>query len=128
MTAPTLPPGVDHLDIAGFRVPAELAVRILAAMRGSYPTITDGLGDDSAFKAVLKHLIVTILVQYEGQIAEAAASEAVKQVQAQFAQKGNDARAKATSDAEAIADIGVMDPANEYPAGTDPNDPAPATA
>jgi hypothetical protein len=55
------------VPVAGLLVPAVLVPRILAAMRGTYPTVTADLDDDAAVRAVLKHWVTATLSAFEAQ-------------------------------------------------------------
>lgn len=85
-------------------VPAALVPRIVAAFRGTYPGVTEGLEDDPAVRAVLKYWVVSTLTAYEGQQAEAALPAAIEALRQEHAELGRLARAKATADAAEIVE------------------------
>ena len=96
-----LPP----VSVAGLQVPAELVPRIIAALRGVYPTVTEGLDDDAAVRAVLKYWVTVTLSSWEAQQVTAQATEAIVVAQ-QDLETANErsrlAREQAEADAQAI--------------------------
>lgn len=48
-------------------VPDSLVPRVLAALRGTYPTLTDDLGDRDAAQAVIREMVRSAVVSYETQ-------------------------------------------------------------
>lgn len=59
-----------------FNVPDALQPRIVAALRGTYPAETAGLGDLAAFKAVLRLWLIGCLAGWEANQAAVEASTA----------------------------------------------------
>lgn len=59
-----------------FNVPDTLEPRIVAALRGTYPAETAGLGDLAAFKAVLRLWLINCLAGWEAQQASVDAATA----------------------------------------------------
>lgn len=98
----TTPP--THIPIAGMLVPRTLAPRIVAAIRKLYPSVTDGLGDDAAVRAWLKHVVVTTLATAEAQAAQEPVTAAVEVVKEQYQAKANEARDKALAAGDTIKD------------------------
>lgn len=101
MTEPVdLPP----VQIAGMLVPAPLAARIIAAMRATYPQVTEGLDDDAAVRAVLRYWAVSTLAAHEEQQTQALLPDALEATRQEYAAQGQAAREKALADATAIVD------------------------
>lgn len=91
------------VPVAGLLVPAALVPRIMAAMRGLYPEVTNGIADNDAMvRAVLKHWVTVTLSQWESEQAKAPVVDALQQVTAEYETASEDARAKAVSDAALI--------------------------
>jgi hypothetical protein len=108
----TTPPADAYVAVAGLRVPAPLVPRILAAMRGTYPTVTEGLDDDAAVRAVLKHWVTTTLAAWEeGQIITPL-SEQLAQIRAAHAQAERQAAEVRARAEAAAATITEADPAS----------------
>lgn len=100
MSTPVPPP----VAVAGLLVPAPLVPRIITALRGTYPTLTAGLDDDAAVRAVLKFWIAEMLAGFEATVAKAPVEGAVAETRAQYETAAADAREKAIADAAAIVD------------------------
>lgn len=98
MTAPT------HVPVAGLLVPIALVPRIVKAFRETYPTVTEGLEDDPAVRAVLKYLVTQILTQYEATLPASEAREQIKEIESGVAEKQEQARLKALADASKISE------------------------
>ncbi len=101
MTSPTSPPPVA---IAGLRIPAPLVPRIIAALRASYPTITEGKDDEAVVRAVLKWIIETTLTAYEGRLIEAGLEGELEKVRNERAEKARLARERARQAAALITE------------------------
>lgn len=72
-----------------FNVPDALQPRIVAALRGTYPAETSGLGDLAAFKSVLRLWLINCLAGWEANAASvdaATAATAARQAAASTAQ------------------------------------------
>lgn len=98
MTMPT------HVPVAGLLVPTPLVPRIIAAFRATYPTITEGLDDDPAVRAVLKYLVTQILAQYEATLPAVEAKEQIQEIESQVVAAQEEARLKAQNDADKIVE------------------------
>lgn len=88
--------------IAGLRVPISLAARLIAALRGIYPNLTEGLGDDDAVRAVLKFWMTSTLTTHEGAMAEAPLADVLEATRAEYQRLADAAREKARADADTI--------------------------
>lgn len=95
-------PAIPPVAVAGLLVPAPLVPRIVAALRGTYPTLTAGMTDDQTVRAVLKFWIGSTLSAYEGQVVLGGVDSAVEETRRGYADKADRARAKALKDADAI--------------------------
>ena len=93
-----------YVPVAGLRVPSAMVPRVIAAVRGVYPTITEGLPDDAAIRAWLKYLISQTLVQHEGTQAIAEIQTAVEETRREYEVRAEQAREKAAVDAETIVE------------------------
>lgn len=93
---------IPTVQVAGLLVPAPLVPRIVAAVRGTYPTLADGLDDDASVRALLKHWIVTLLMAYEGAQAEAPLEGELAALRADYDARAEAARQKAADDAALI--------------------------
>jgi len=91
-------PEIPYVPVAGLRVPATLVPRIIAAFRGIYPTVTDGLDDEAAVRAVLLHWVSTTLTTYESREVSKPVQAAADDLVAEAEMKGRKAR-----DAAALA-------------------------
>lgn len=101
----TLPIDADgNVPIAGLRVPLPLVPRIVAAVRGLYPTVAEGLDNDAAIRAWLKHITSVTLAQWEAQQAAAGVTQAVEETRAEYALAADTARQNALADAAAIVE------------------------
>lgn len=58
-------------------VPAALVPRVVAAMRATYPSLTAGLTDAEAGRAVIRHLVRSVVAAYEAEQARASAASQV---------------------------------------------------
>lgn len=96
MTMPT------HIPVAGLLVPTPLVPRIIAAIRGMYPTVTADLDDDAAVRAWLKYIVGSTLSTWEGATAQAPVVDAIEEIRADYAQRGEEARQQALAAAELI--------------------------
>lgn len=109
-----LTPSADgYVSVAGLRIPAPLAVRIIAAIRSTYPSVVADRDDEGAVRAVLIHWITTTLSAYEGQQADLSAEETVARLRAEAAEKAAKAREKAVADAKYIQETPTPPPAQE---------------
>ena len=107
--AELLTPDADgNVSFAGHKFPAPLALRIIKAIRGSYPSIVEGKSDPAAVRAVIRYWFVTTLANFEGRLAEAPVDEVVEAARSEYATKAKKAREKAERDAASI--IEVQDP------------------
>lgn len=113
MADPVIIDGVAYVPVAGLLVPDVLVPRIVAAMRGTYPTITAGLDDDASVRAVLRHWVTTTLAAYEGAVAGSGVDTAVEATREEYRLKAEQAREKAEADAGTITEAAE-------PAPTDP--------
>lgn len=107
MTTPRggiVPDANGNVPVAGLLVPAPLVPRIVAAVRHLYPTLTEGLEDDAAVRAWLKWMVTVTMSQSEGQRAAAPVDAALEATRQEFAQRAEEARARAVRDAAAIVD------------------------
>jgi len=95
----TEPPPVS---VAGLLIPADLAPKIIEALRFLYPTITDGKEDDPAVRAVLIHFITSAMETYQIRKANEALDLTVEGLQAQAAQKQAALRAQIRAAASRI--------------------------
>lgn len=93
---------MPNVSLAGLQVPDTLIPRIVAACRGVYPTLTEGKTNTQAVLAVVKYWFSTTLAQWEGSQAQAPAQGAIDNIHAQYSQQAEQARTKATTDADAI--------------------------
>ncbi|MDT8915769.1 hypothetical protein [Amycolatopsis sp. PS_44_ISF1] len=109
MTDPTAP-----VPVAGLLVPAVLVPRIIAAMRGTYPTITADLDDDAAVRAVLKHWVTTTLMTFEAQQVTAPVVDQLAALQEEARVREAEARQKAEAAAGLITD--AAPPSADVPA------------
>lgn len=82
MAEPVTPPPVE---VAGLIIPADMAAEIIAAFRALYPTITDGLDDDAAVRAVLIWMITSSLQSYYGRQSSRAMEKTIEQIRGQYA-------------------------------------------
>lgn len=98
MTQPT------HVPVAGLLVPIQLVPRIVAAFRATYPTLTEGLEDDPAVRAVLKHFVTSILAQHEATLPVIEAREQIEEIESTVAERQEQARLKAHADAAKISE------------------------
>lgn len=96
-----------YINIAGLKIPAPLAVRIIAAFRGMYPTETQGLSDNAVVPRVLLVLATNILTTWEGQQALSPVEGVVTDTRKQYQKAADAARAKATTDAATIIEAPV---------------------
>lgn len=92
------------LILGGQRIPAELAPRVLAAIRGLYPSVTEGMNDKQAVAAWIKYVITATLANWEGNGALVGAEEAAELARREFQAKAIAAREKAKRDADAISE------------------------
>lgn len=102
MTQPPTPP--THVPVAGMLVPVQLVPRIVAALRGTYPTITDGLAGDAAVRAVLRWWVKSTLADWEARAAEAPVDDAVAETRQSFRELARQAREQAQAAADLIID------------------------
>lgn len=85
-------------------LPASLAPRLYAAVRGTYGTITGGIADDAAATAaVVAHWLAQTLQGWEGQQATAPQADEAAKLQAKYAELQAKAIDKAAKDAAKIA-------------------------
>lgn len=108
-TTPTTP---THVPVAGMLVPVQLVPSIVAAMRGTYPLITDGLDDEAAVRAVLRWWVKSTLTEYEARKAESGVDDAVAETRQVYREKAQEARTRAEAAADLITDA---PPAPEAP-------------
>lgn len=85
-------------------MPTPLVPRIITAFRATYPTITEGLQDDPAVRAVLKYLVTQILSQYEATLPAVEAREQIQEIESQIVSAQEAARLKALTDAGTIVE------------------------
>lgn len=104
----TTPP--PYVPIAGLLVPTPLVPRIIAAVRGLYPTVTEGLEDDAAVRAWLKHIVGVTLANFEAMSAQAPVAEAVEVVRADYAERAEQAREQALTAAASIQESETSTP------------------
>lgn len=102
-------PGFDldpdgNVEVAGLRIPGPLALRIVEAMRGLYPTVTGELDGPAAVRAVLKYWVTSTLSTYEAQHAAGQVSDQISEIQQAAVKKGQAAMEKAKSDAAQIVE------------------------
>ncbi len=90
------------VPIAGLLVPVDVAARIIAAFRGIYTPLTEGLNDADAVQAVLLHLITSSLVAYEGARTEATGIAEQERVRQEFQAKAEAVRSAARESAKRI--------------------------
>lgn len=95
---------IPTVSVAGLQVPAPLVPRIIAAFRGEYPALTEGLGDDASVRAVLKHWVTATLAAYESREAEAPADGAVAATREEYRRLAQEAFDQAVSDAGTIVE------------------------
>lgn len=93
------------------KVPLALVPRIIEALRKTYPTLTDGLDNDAAVRAVVRYWVVTTLTNYETQKAAAPIAQRVTETQEELDATVLAARTKAFDDAKLIEDAVVPPPA-----------------
>lgn len=99
----TAPP--THISVAGLLVPVALAPRIITAIRGLYPEVTQGIADnDAAVRAWLKHIIGATLASYEAAAAQQPATAAIEAVRQDYEARAEAARERAQTAAQAIQD------------------------
>lgn len=108
----TDPAPIPDVAVAGLRVPADLAIRIITALRAVYPSVAADRDDEGVVRAVLLHWITTTLAQYEGSKIEALTEAALETVRADQAAKAALARQQAVADAQRIreAPSGAAEP------------------
>lgn len=87
------------------QVPVQLVPRIVAAMRGTYPTVTDGLDDNDAVRAVLRWWVKSTLADWESRQAEAPVDAAVADTRQLYRDKARQARQAAEAAADLITDL-----------------------
>lgn len=105
---------IPTVSVAGLKVPAPLVPRIVASMRGVYPSVTGTLDDDAAVRAVLKFWVTSTLANWESQQWTAPTEEQVAAIQAEATAKAQQASKKAEEDAASI--IEAAPPAPDDPA------------
>lgn len=105
-----VPDSEGFIAFAGHRFPALLAVRIIRALRWRYASMTEGLSDPAAVRAVIRFWFVSLLADYEGQAALEPAEGAVESVRVEYVEKAQRARAKAAEDAKAIREVDEAPP------------------
>ena len=105
---------IPDVPIAGLLVPADVAARVITALRATYPSVAEGLDDNGVVRAVLIHWIASTLIAYEGDAEEASVEDAVAQVRKEYIDRATKAREKAQADASRIreAPSGVTEPAD----------------
>ncbi len=105
-------PEIPEVLVAGLAIPADLAFRILAALRGTYPSLTAGRDDEGVVRAVLLYWITTTLSGYEGQAVYTETEKAIDQLRKENVEKAKKASEKAVVDASRIreAPSGVAEP------------------
>lgn len=89
MTDPTTLPNVS---IAGLSIPAALAAQIITALRDTYPTLTAGLIDDDAVRAVLMQWISGTLADYQARQALAPLDGEIEVIRATYNERATAAR------------------------------------
>ncbi len=111
MTSPDIP---THREVAGLSIPLPLIPRIIAALRATYPGITDGITDDeAAVRAVLKEVVSSALSVYESRTAADAVQTEIKEKQAHLEVASATAYAKARSEVAAYVTDAVTPPEPE---------------
>lgn len=108
MSSP-IPP---YVPVAGMQVPTPLVPRIVAAMRGTYPAVTEGLDDEAAVRAVLRFWTKSLVADYEAAQAQAPLEGALADLRATYRAKAEAARQQAQAAADLITDA----PSAEEPA------------
>lgn len=101
----TMPP--THVTVAGLRVPVTLVPRVIASFRGMYPSLTEGLDDDAAVRAVLKEWVTSNLMVWEGLQATGTANETAENLQLEAIEKSTEAQEAARLAADLIVDGGT---------------------
>lgn len=105
MAEPVIIDGVAYVPVAGLLVPATLVPRIVAAMRGLYPSVTEGItDDDAAVRAVLKHWVTTTLSTFETAAVAISTADQIEALKAQAEEEARLAREKAEADAGTITE------------------------
>lgn len=102
---PIIQPGPDGLvRVAGLGVPRTFAPRVIAAIRGVYPELTQGRDDDAAVRAWLKYMVRAVVSQHEERRALAPVDDALEATRAEYRAKADAARARAERDADTIVE------------------------
>lgn len=87
-------------DVMGLKIPLPLAARMIASIRATYPTVVEGLDDDAAVQAVVRHWFTSTLVSYESTRANDLAQKAVRKAVEAAQNAANLAAQAALADAE----------------------------
>lgn len=91
----------DTVQIAGADVPGDLAVRIIAAIRGLYPSVVEGKSDVDAVNAMVVEMLTSALVTWEGRQINVEAEEQIEQIRADAQSRSAQAQ-KAAKEAAAV--------------------------
>lgn len=113
LTTAATPTTDGMVAIAGLRIPGPLAVRIIAALKATYPSVVDGRDDEGAVRAVLIYWITATLADFESRMAEGTALDVeLEAVRTAHTQRVDAARAAAVAAARLIqeAPSGPADP------------------
>jgi len=96
--------GIPYVPVAGLRVPATVVPSIIIAFRGTYPTLTEGLDDEAAVRAVLLHWVTATMTSFAETATLAPAAEIVQTLVEEYEVKGKKAREAAAAAAATIVE------------------------
>jgi hypothetical protein len=92
-----------EVTVGALQLPAELAPRVVAALRDQYASVVVGqVADDDVPAAVLRYVIESSLQAYEAKVAAVDVDAAIEKVRTESRERVERAREKARRDVEAI--------------------------
>ena len=116
---------VPTVSVAGLLVPAPLVPRIVASMRGLYPSVTADLDDEAAVRATLKYWVTTTLSSWEARQVVGDTQQQMDNLQEQAKNRSAVALQKAMEDAASIVEaVEAALPPTPDPSPTDSGSPS----